>query len=1033
MIKELINEFVNPGSEYRGAPFWAWNGELEPEELRQQIRDMHRMGLGGFFMHSRVGLATDYLSPKWFECVKACIDEAEKLDMQAWLYDEDRWPSGAAGGLVTANPEFRARKLICEEISDIAELNAQADTLAFYLAETDGAKTRNLERLAAVPEAVPTGKTLLHFYIEEEQTSSWYNGQTYLDTLNHDAVKKFIEVTHEAYLREIGDEFGKRVPGIFTDEPNYGRAMEKLKDNKYGTPWTAKLPEVFRSRYGYDLQEHLPELFYDLEGVEVSKVKLNYIDCITYLFVGAFSRQIGEWCGKHNMLSTGHMLLEDNLSDQTLAVGSCMRSYEYMQAPGIDMLTEHWRAYDTVKQLSSAAHQFGQKWHLSETYGCTGWDFPFAGHKANGDWQAALGINLRCQHLAWYTMEGEAKRDFPASIFYQSPWWREYGKVEDYFARINLAMTRGTEVRDVLVIHPVESTWTMIGKNWLENKEVVDFDRKFIELRDCLLGSNIDFDYGDEEILGCHGAVAGKSFRVKLAEYKVVIIPEMKTVRASTLKLLREFAEQGGKVVFAGTPAGYIDGEKSQAFKLFAESCDNFTPGQELVDEIAKTAGRVAILDENGQEIFNTLYQHREDDVNAYLFICNAGHEERPAPISRNDATLSIERTRAIPEMTVNIKTNKGGTVLEVDLETGKTVRVDAIKTAAGWAIKSGMAAIGSRLFIITPEAVAMELPEAEALEIISEETLKADNYDIILSEDNVLPLAVAKFQIDGGDWADSEHILEIDAKVRRYLGIQCRGGQMEQPWVRKGQLSEKTAAVKLAYEFFCDVIPSGALYLAVEKPESFVIMLNGQILPSDNNCGWWCDRSLKKLAIDPLLLKAGKNELVLECQYSEAHPGLEYIYLMGNFGAEFDGLRQTVLAPVKTLNIGDWVGQGLPFYSGAVAYQCDIKITEKSGARVFIKLSEYRGACVKLIVNGREAGVVAWHPNELDISDFLNPGDNVISIEVFSSRRNSHGPLFNAEKWPTWTGSDSFYEFTGKFNLVPCGLLKAPKVVIKK
>jgi hypothetical protein len=83
--------------------------------------------------------------------------------------------------------------------------------------------------------------------------------------------------------------------------------------------------------------------------------------------------------------------------------------------------------------------------------------------------------------------------------------------------------------------------------------------------------------------------------------------------------------------------------------------------------------------------------------------------------------------------------------------------------------------------------------------------------------------------------------------------------------------------------------------------------------------------------------------------------------------------------------------------------------------------------------VNGHEAGVTAWEPNELDITDFVESGDNELAIEVFSSRRNSHGPLFNPEKWPFWTGPAQYHEFTGKFNLVPCGLLKSPEIVIKK
>ena len=89
-LKTLQHEFKNPGSLFRGAPFWAWNGKLEPEELRRQVRLMKEMGLGGFFMHSRVGLDTPYLSDQWFDCVRACCEEAEKLGMKAWLYDEDR-------------------------------------------------------------------------------------------------------------------------------------------------------------------------------------------------------------------------------------------------------------------------------------------------------------------------------------------------------------------------------------------------------------------------------------------------------------------------------------------------------------------------------------------------------------------------------------------------------------------------------------------------------------------------------------------------------------------------------------------------------------------------------------------------------------------------------------------------------------------------------------------------------------------------------------------------------------------------------
>src|ERR1041385_155638 len=102
-----------PSMMMRPAPLWSWNDKLEPDILRRQIREMVAQGWGGFFMHPRVGYTTHYLSDKWMEAVHACIDEARKLGVSAWIYDEDRWPSGYGGGLVAEiNPAFRSRALI---------------------------------------------------------------------------------------------------------------------------------------------------------------------------------------------------------------------------------------------------------------------------------------------------------------------------------------------------------------------------------------------------------------------------------------------------------------------------------------------------------------------------------------------------------------------------------------------------------------------------------------------------------------------------------------------------------------------------------------------------------------------------------------------------------------------------------------------------------------------------------------------------------------------------------------------------------
>ena len=135
LSKSLLSNFANPPAQFRGKPFWAWNGKLEESELRRQIRIMKKMGFGGFFMHSRVGLDTPYLGKEWFKSVEACIDEAKKNNMEAWLYDEDRWPSGAAGGLVTKNPAYRMRRLHVDIVEAGSKLLSDKDVLAIFTAQ----------------------------------------------------------------------------------------------------------------------------------------------------------------------------------------------------------------------------------------------------------------------------------------------------------------------------------------------------------------------------------------------------------------------------------------------------------------------------------------------------------------------------------------------------------------------------------------------------------------------------------------------------------------------------------------------------------------------------------------------------------------------------------------------------------------------------------------------------------------------------------------------------------------------------------
>ena len=93
-------------------PFWFWNDRIEEDEITRQMTRMKEQQVEAFFIHARHGLQTPYLSEEWFARIGHVLREAQRLEMGVWLYDENNFPSGYAGGRVLAeNPAFCGKNL----------------------------------------------------------------------------------------------------------------------------------------------------------------------------------------------------------------------------------------------------------------------------------------------------------------------------------------------------------------------------------------------------------------------------------------------------------------------------------------------------------------------------------------------------------------------------------------------------------------------------------------------------------------------------------------------------------------------------------------------------------------------------------------------------------------------------------------------------------------------------------------------------------------------------------------------------------
>ncbi len=828
--KNLEEElFKNPTCEYRGTPFWAWNCKLDEDMLRRQIGYFKEMGFGGFYMHSRVGMSSEYLGEEFMSRIRACVEEAKEKDMLAWLYDEDKWPSGAAGGYVTKEARYALRMLVFSpEGVPLPEFFPKDEAITkgecYYITSFDIELNDNGE-LKSYRIIDKDGKSNGYKWIVYSRTwckSGWFNGERYVDALNKEAIDKFISITHEKYKEVVGNEFGRTIPAIFTDEPQFS-AKGTLKfatstDDTVFLPWTPAFPEIFREKTGMDFIKNMPEILWDLPGREISRVRYLYHDLVTELFTASFCDNVGNWCKQNNIMFTGHVMNEDTLFTQAGYVGEAMRTYRNFQLPGIDTLCDgDVEFFNCAKQCQSVVHQKGCEGMISELYGVTNWDFDFRHHKLQGDWEAALGVTVRVPHLSWMSMEGEAKRDYPASINYQSPWYKEYKYIEDHFARINTALTRGKPDVKLAVIHPIETYWLHWGPNESTANIRAQLDKRFSDLTQWLLFNTIDFDFVSESLLPKLYKSGAEGFTVGEMTYQAVIVPALETIRSTTLCALEEFASKGGKVIFLGKCPRYVDAVLSDRVKSLYENSVNCD--FEMIDILDAVCDfhDVQIKKTNGIGTDSLIYNMRIDGDCKWLFVAHGKKDYGKSP--KVDVYNDINAP--LPEDVVITVTGEYSPEL-YNTMTGEISPIKHEYKYGNTLIYYTMYTESSLLLKLNPGCDGGYFTKDNI--ITAEEVVLKGKHEYILEEPNVLLLDIAEFALDDGEFEPEEEILRLDTKCRTILNIEPKH-TMPQPWVFDDKDSGHTLTLRFKINSEIDV--DGA-YLAIEDAEKHEYTFNG-------------------------------------------------------------------------------------------------------------------------------------------------------------------------------------------------------------
>ena len=1009
----------SPTSEYRGTPFWAWNSALDPDVLREQVSLFEEMGFGGFHMHVRQGLETEYLGKDFFKAVNACVDEAQRRGMLAWLYDEDRWPSGAAGGLVTKTKKHRIKALsstpvkykdAVKDYHDAEQSICPVYITAFSLNFDDNGR---LVSYRQVGEDEECENKYYYYCVTARGSEPRYNYQTYVDTLSKDAMDCFKEITYEAFYREVGDRFGTTVPAIFTDEPqtNPCNIPESAFVNKrFNTAWTWDFAETFREAYGFDIIERLPEVFYRMADDSDLSLKYYYKRHLSERFCEAYMDNLGDWCGEHGVMFTGHLMCEDTLTDQAFRSFDAMRSYKNMQLPGIDILFDR-RSFTTAKQCESVVRQMGKCGMLSELYGVTGWDYDFRGHKSQGDWQACLGVTVRVPHLAWQTMKGEGKRDYPAAIYYQSPWYKKYRIIEDHFARLNTVLTRGKAVSNVAVLHPIESFWMHFGSKAECSAEYEELNSQFVDTCNWLLLGSINFDYISESLIPELCRAPSAPLRVGEMEYDTILLDNCETLRPTTLAALTEFAKAGGRLIISGRAPRKILGKDSEEASALAELATVIGHSKFEILSALEPSRNVSIRVKDGAPTTNILHTHRRDGDREWIFLCNAYMPELAHIPTKTSYELELKG-----EFRASLYDTVSGDVLPIS-----------------YTAKGGKTLVYFDMFDHDSMLIAFDKVEREESFTVpsvprpTAEVSVPSVSDYSLSEPNCLLLDMPEWSIDGGELQPREEIMRLDETVRTSLGLPLKRTKCVQPWAVPDAPEDHKLYLRFTFESKIDY--SGAT-LALENLSKSDVILNGN-RQDTAPVGYFVDREIRTCRLGDIV--KGRNTLEITMPFG-LRTDVENCFILGNFGTAYIGREAFITALPERLAFGDAVHQGLAFYGANLTYESEL--TLERDAAVEFEISYYRGALVEVLVDGESVGHIWRAPFRL-VTDKLTAGNHKVSYVLYGNRYNTFSALHTllADKKGVYMGPDywrsSGFGWAYEYNTRPMGILKTPVVKI--
>jgi len=526
------DKFLNPCRDYTTVPFWFWNGKIEFDEITRQLEFMSEQKVYQCVIHARNGLTTSYLSEEWFECIDYTLREGKRLGISFWIYDENNWPSGYAGGrVISENPDFCGKHLVMREYkaNEATDLKDSIYTVAVFY-ENHGKWIKGDNPHKPVQRRIFT-----------EHYTRWkvaYGQEDYIDLLNPYATEAFMKYTHFEYENRFKGEFGNQILGFFSDEAGFYNNLKLPWSDRSddGTlVWNEKLPEYFALKNGYDICDNLVYLFDYNEEIS-PKLRCDFFQTVSQMYREYFLHPQRKFCEKYNMKFIGHLHYEDYLHLQIATQGDFWGALSEFSYAGCDRIEYNYGAF-TERLTSSVAHQYNKSRTLSETYAQGGWDFSMQDMRFWADYQLVRGINLFVVHAFFYSIDDFRYNDAPPSYFFQSPVYYQYGYFSDYMMRMCELLAEGKRENNLAVYYPTVAAQVLFDPDDQEKVRALDRDVQSVVSE--LEKARYDFCLVDDNFLK----------NIELQGYKALVVLSH-WIPKNSFESIYQLAKKGMPVVF---------------------------------------------------------------------------------------------------------------------------------------------------------------------------------------------------------------------------------------------------------------------------------------------------------------------------------------------------------------------------------------------------------------------------------------------------------------------------------------------------